>query len=407
MSKYLIISILFLFLVRVLISKAMGTELYSNPILLARTGDSNAFNLPVGASLENVTPQVNDRLDVAFKIYLGQNSNQQAVWSILGRSEENNLDITRGQLIAMAPEGQIISDVDLNNKGEMVFTFFNEEGSEGLYYYNEISRLKKILDYKDLDARFFSSTKINDDSQIYFKGIKFDDQPSSFFHLDTKQNNRPVEIVTEGAGISYLFTLGLQDEGPGLAFKARLGATGEISEAMPDQIIRYVPGGLFVVAVDRDANLASPFLSFSNGVVAGPVQTVVFVAQTEKGQGIYVHHPRHGLIQLIFEGESDLKSIAQFTPVVRAQGNIFEVFFRGVNAAGFEVVYFLQYDFVTKQNTLLPLVIQNQKIKTETTNTTIQFFSGGLGLNNLGDLVVHTVFASNQEGILLLNRLQE
>jgi hypothetical protein len=52
-------------------------------------------------------------------------------------------------------------------------------------------------------------------------------------------------------------------------------------------------------------------------------------------------------------------------------------------------------------------MVQNQKISIDTGESQVKFFSGGLGVNNLGDLVIHTILSSNQDAIVLLNRLQE
>jgi hypothetical protein len=408
MSKYVIISFLFLFVIRVLISVAIGSEanLYSKPLLLARTGAGSSFNLPLNSHLQDVTPQINDRLDVAFKIYLSITNNEQAVWSILG-GNEYNFEMSRGQLIALAPEDYAVSDIDLNNNGEMVFSFFNEEGSEGLYFYNDITKSKKILEGDLLDLKYFSTAKINDESQIFFKGVKKNKRPSELLSFNAKKNTKPIALVSEGEGISYLFALGVLDEGAGLVFKTRLGQLNDLDENRPDQIVRYTPSGLEVVAEDRDCNASSSFISFYNFVVPGPSETIVFMAQTDIGMGLFLYHPSIGITSLIYEGQQDLKSIQLFAPVVRLHESTFEVIFRGINSQGFETIYFLQHNLLNKQNKLETLLVQNQKVLLDNGESYLTFFSGGLGLNNLGDLVLHALFSGNQEGILLLNRLQE
>jgi hypothetical protein len=408
MSKYVIISFLFFFIIRVLISVAIGAEvnLYSAPILLARSGPESTYNLPKNFNLQNVTPQINDRLDVAFKVYLSASLDEQAVWLISNRID-NHFDLTRGQLVAQAPEGYAVSDIDLNNKGEMVFSFFNDEGSEGLYFYNDITKAKKVLEGSALDLKYFSSVKINDESQIYFKGIKNNDKASEIFTFDVKKNTAPISLIAEGSGISYLFTLGLLDEDDGLVFKMRMGQLDQVEDSRPDQIVRINNGGLNVIAVDRDTQIDSPYISFYNSVVPGPGQTTVFLAQTDNGVGLFFHHPQQGITPLVYEGQHDIGSLQLFAPVVRQHENIFEVFFRGKNTLGEEVIYFLQHDLVTGGNIVKSLLVQNQKISTDVGELPIILFSGGLGLSNLGDLVVHTIFKANQEGIVLLNRLQE
>ena len=102
---------------------------YQAPKLEARTNLYDTHNLPAMSFLTNVSPVINNRGDVTFKVLSSEGATQQGIWI-------KRFDDEVGKIYFSGPEERVIFGPALNEKGEVIFSMGDIGITDGIFIYD-------------------------------------------------------------------------------------------------------------------------------------------------------------------------------------------------------------------------------------------------------------------------------
>lgn len=282
--------------------------------LVARSGEFDSFGLSAPSIIHNSHPVIDDRGQVSFS-YLGLDENDaqfyRRFWTLAPGG--------KGRDIYQAKSQNILSKADLNAKGELLFSEFNETQTQSILVYDPSSgQLTEALAPQNYpDTLGFTGLSFIGDDEFVWRGLNFSGERRLESSADVWKT-----LLKEGESkISYIFIP--ETQGQFMAAKVRLGEARQWGERRPDQILRWsLPLRTYeVVAEDRDSNPNSSFESFHNNLDLNSRGDVVFVASMadeKKGKAIVLKSKSKTYI-VAREAESEISEIETFRPVLNDQ----------------------------------------------------------------------------------------
>lgn len=358
---------------------------YNPPEILARANISDGYNIPAMSFLNNTSPVINNRGDVAFKIMAVEGINNQALW--VKRAQER-----AGKIVYMAPELRFLTDPSLSDAGKIAFNLFDEGVTDGLFLYDtESSDVTQVLSPDNLPIQFYTYPQVLNNNHIFFRATD-DDNNRIFYQFTGSKLNK---ILSEGESSlgnswSYLFRPSVNEAGQ-IAFKARLGEKGQWDESNPDSILVLTAGAVTTIARDMDSDPHSKYLSFGNSVSLSKHALVAFMGVLADSKKAIVVSKDNVLTNIAIEGQNDISEIEMFAPKINDQGL---VLFRAKDMSGKRGLYLADTTTVTR------LVGEGSEIETDLGPGTILFnpnypgLGGEVDMNDQGEIVFYCLIVS-------------
>ena len=372
----------------------LTSTLYDVPELLARANVNDGFNLPPMSYINNSTPAINDRGDVAFKVLSIESTQTQGVWGKL-KSD------TAGKIFVTAPDERFVTDPELNNKGEIVYSLFDEGITDGVFVFNlETLEETQLIDPSRYQIAYYTYPQILDNGTIYFRGTNEKNDRTVYKF----QNNQLTSIFTEGQSVqsnsaklptSYLFRPNFNQKGA-MAIKMRFGKRYDWGEDLVDAMVLVGEDNKPIVkALDLDGDELSQFKGLSNTVSLNNLSQMVFIGFLADGKkGIYRANDLD-VQRVAFEGDSQISEIEYFTPKIIDSG---EIYFRAKDHEGKRGIYLYTNDVVVR------LIGEDDVVETDLGQAKIlwnKFYpglSGDLDVNQNGDVVFHALLVNKEDG---------
>jgi len=351
---------------------------YTEHQLQARSNFSGAFNLPDGAFFANITPKVNGAGVVAFDLDVVPGGDADALWIGGGG---------RGQIVYTSPEGSLLSGVDVNADGVVVFEqIFSAQ--DGLWLFDPQVGSAAFETSQPLGASFWTASEIDSMGRIGYRAAFGPDHAWVSYDGTATPAVHAVEAALDpGSPFSFLFTPSFDGQRR-IAGKARYGPAGQVGEDRPDRIVRVESDGdVTVLAEDADADVLSPYSSFDNSVGVTSDGRVAFVATLVAGsRGVFL---TDGIdtTTIATEADPEVSEIEFFAPAVNDAG---VVVFRAVDEAGLQVI------LAGDGTGLTPVIREHDLIETDLGTARVDqhdaspVFGGGPWINELG----HVAFAA-------------
>lgn len=373
--------------------------------LLARSNVRDSFNLPALTYLSNVAPVINNQGEVAFKVVATGENAAQGIWV---KAQED----TYGKVLMTAPDELVITDPSINDHGKLVYSLFDDMGSVGVFEY-DVHKLsnRQVIDGKKTNLTFFTYPTITNEEALYFRGTNTSNDRAFY-----RQDKDLKSIVAEGGDIqgmssSYLFRPSINHKGE-MAFKMRMGKKGDWGENSPDVVALYRPisgssPSISYIAIDKDLDQNSKFLSFLNSVSLSNTGHIAYSAVTEDHRiAVMLFSPSGETKQIALENEGEVLNVETFSVKVNAKGNIL---FRGKDKDNKRALFFFD------GNTLSKIIREGDEIGADLgmakilDNQYYPGFSGEVDLNDNDQIVFGVVIQSSKDlvewgqGIYLLN----
>lgn len=363
--------------------------------LLARTNGHSVYNLPQYSSLNSVSPSLNEVGDVSFKINsVGEVIDQSVRAAVWFKSH----DEIKGRVVYTGPNDKMMSDTQVTNDGEVIFSIYDEFKSEGLFSYSQDSQNTRLI-FSDLKIYSMANPQSMGNETYIFRSTDSDNIRTYFEY----RNNNLALVLSEDHGYAFLFPPRVNPYGQWI-FKARLGDQGHITENSPDQIIKLSPQydmlgkktySSQIIAKDQDADITSSYLSFDNSPSISQNGHIVFVAtmNTNKRAIIAVKDGQH--YEIIREGEKQISQIELFSPKINDNGL---VVFRAKDNQGRRGIY-IAHAFLPSVG-IKKLFAEGDIVEADVGPTVIlqrenfPGFAGNVDLNNRNEIVFSAILAS-------------
>ncbi|TVQ30789.1 MAG: hypothetical protein EA376_11755 [Phycisphaeraceae bacterium] len=349
---------------------------YNDFELQARANFSGAFNLPNSTFFTSATPSINDNADVAIKLINFPGTDRQAVW--FGGAGA-------GKTVFTSADGAIITDVSLNDAGQIVTYQFLASPTAiiGIDGHAQTSTIRVA------PGGFFGlielgTPEINNAGVVGFRGkpgiggqaFISDDAGSQAMHVN--------EVDTDPASpYSFLFSPSINNNRQ-IAGKARVGASGQFGNSQPDEIRLWnTDGSSVLIAVDADGDPMSPYSGFDNSVGVNDVGQVAFTASlVGGGRGVFLSDGATTLT-IATTLQPEVNEIQFFSPDVNNSGL---VVFRGRDGAGVETIFVgdgTDLTTVVQRGDIVPSDLGDARIDQHDTSLA---FGGAPKINNNGDV---------------------
>ncbi len=370
---------------------------YNAPEILARANITDGYNLPPLSFLNNTSPVINDRGDVAFKLMAVEGVNNQALW--VKRAEDAN-----GKIIYVAPEERFLTEPEaVSENGKIAFNLYDEGVTDGLFVIDtKTENVDQVLSPDNLPIQFYTYPQLQNNGHIFFRATD-DNNDRMYYDFTGSKLNKVMAEGVESLGIktSYLFRPSV-NEGGAVAFKARTGEKGQWDESNPDSIIVLIPSTdpklpspkVITIARDRDGDSHSPFLGFGNSVSLSKKGYVAFMGLQEGAKKSIVLAHDNTLRTLAVEGANDISEIEMFSPKVNDQGM---VLFRAKNAEGKRGLY------VADENGMKRIIGEGDDVETDLgsakilSNPNYPGFGGEVDLNDKGEIVFYCLIIASPD----------
>jgi hypothetical protein len=342
---------------------------------------------------------------VAFKVVATGENAAQGIWV---KAQED----TYGKVLMIAPDELVITDPSINDHGKLVYSLFDDMGSVGVFEY-DVHKLsnRQVIDGKKTNLTFFTYPTITNEEALYFRGTNTSNDRAFY-----RQDKDLKSIVAEGVDIqgmssSYLFRPSINHKGE-MAFKMRMGKKGDWGENSPDVVALYRPisgssPSISYIAIDKDLDQNSKFLSFLNSVSLSNAGHIAYSAVTEDHRiAVMLFSPSGETKQIALENEGEVLNVETFSVKVNAKGNIL---FRGKDKDNKRALFFFD------GNTLSKIIREGDEIGADLgmakilDNQYYPGFSGEVDLNDNDQIVFGVVIQSSKDlvewgqGIYLLN----
>ncbi|MCK6595063.1 MAG: hypothetical protein L6Q33_07685 [Bacteriovoracaceae bacterium] len=372
---------------------SITSTLYDAPELLARANVNDGFNLPPMSYINNTTPVINDRGDVAFKVLSIESTQTQGVWGKLKTDPA-------GKIFVTAPDERFVTDPDLNNKGDIVYSLYDEGVTDGVFVFNlETLEETQLIDPSRFQIAYYTYPQILDNGTIYFRGTNEKNDRTVYKFL----NNQLTSLFSEGQSVqtnntklpaSYLFRPIFNQKGA-MAIKMRFGKRYDWGEDLVDAIVLVGEDNKPVVkALDLDGDELSQFKGLSNTVSLNNLSQMAFIGFLADGKkGIYRANETD-VQRVAFEGDTQISEIEYFMPKIIDNGDIY---FRAKDHDGKRGIYLYTNDVVVR------LIGEDDVVDTDLGAAKIlwnKFYpglSGDIDVNQNGDVVFHALLVSKDE----------
>lgn len=382
------------------LSAFAALPVYKAPLILARANIKDGFNLPPMSFLNNTSPIINDRGDVAFKLLAVEGENNQALW--VKNAEDEN-----GKIIYVAPEERFLTEPEsISDSGKIAFNLYDEGVTDGLFVLDiKNQKVDQVLSPDNLPIQFYTYPQMKNNGHIYFRATD-DSSNRIFYEFAGKGLSKILEEGVESSGIksSYLFRPSINDAGV-IAFKSRMGEKGQWDESNPDSILTLTQSsdpkgpGLKVntVARDKDSDPRSPFLSFGNTVSISKKGVISFTATSLDSKKEIVLAKDGTLRPVAVEGQNGISEIEAFASRINDTGLIL---FRAKDLEGKRGLYIASEEGVKR------LIGEGDEIMTDVGlgkilyNPNYPGFGGNVHMNEHGDIVFYCLIvgqADNKE----------
>lgn len=373
-------------------SASAALPTYNAPEILARANVTDGYNIPALSFLNNTSPVINNRGDVAFKIMAVEGENNQALW--VKTKEDAN-----GKIMYIAPEERFLTEPAISETGKIAFNLYDEGVTDGLFLFDsKTAEVKQVLNPDSAETQtiqFYTYPQVLSNGHIYFRATD-DSETRLFYEFTGSKLNKILTEGVESLGIksSYLFKPSVNDAGQ-IAFKARLGEAGQWDESNPDQILVLSPStdpklpGMKVttIARDTDSDAHSLYSSFGNSVSISAHGTVSFMAilADSKKKTIVVAR-ENTLKNVATEGADDISEIELFAPKVNDQGI---VVFRAKDMSGKRGIYLADTTGVKKIISEGDVITTDLGLGKILSNPNFPGFSGAVDMNDDGVIVFY------------------
>lgn len=359
--------------------------------ILARTNGSSTYNLPAYSRVNGTSPSINEVGEVAFAV---THDGQSAVWL----KAHKDMD---GQIIYYAPKEKMVSDVKVLDRGDVIFSQFNETSTDGIFSYNPLTKsVDNIFSAKNMRA--LNYPQATGDSSYVFRSTDLDNNRSYFEYRAEKLS----EIVNEDSAYSYLFGPSVNEVSQWV-FKARVGEKYNYSEEAPDHIVLLTPHFTAlgektyqkkILAEDSDSDVLSPYKSFDNSPTVTNTGFVVFTAQLKNKMRTIIA-VKDGIHYVVArEGENDISQIELFSSQINDNGF---VVFRAKDSQGLRGIYLANpFTSIPKIKRLLgegDLIMTDQGMGAILRRDKFPGFGGNVDINNNNEIVVSIVLATEDQ----------
>jgi hypothetical protein len=370
---------------------------YKSPEILARANIKDGYNLPPMSFLNNTSPIINDRGDVAFKLMAVEGENNQALW--VKMAEEEN-----GKIIYVAPDERFLTEPEaISDSGKIAFNLYDEGVTDGLFLM-DIKTLKvdQVLSPDNLSIQYYTYPQAKNNGHIYFRATD-DSNDRIFYEFNGKSLTKILAEGVESLGIksSYLFRPSVNDSGA-IAFKSRMGDRGQWDESNPDSILLLSPSTdpkipamkVTTIAKDKDTDVHSPFLGFGNSVSLSKHGLISFTATNLESKKQIILSKEAKLIPVATEGSNGISEIETFSSKVNDSGL---VLFRAKDAEGKRGIYIASEEGVKR------LIGEGDEIQTDVGPGKILYnpnypgFGGDVHMNSQGEIVFYCLIVSHPD----------
>lgn len=373
---------------------------YKAPEILARANIRDGYNLPPMSFLNNTSPIINDRGDVAFKLMAVEGENNQALW--VKTAEEEN-----GKIIYVAPDERFLTEPEaISESGKLAFNLYDEGVTDGLFLMDvKTQQVDQVLSPDNLPIQFYTYPQVKNNGRIYFRATD-DVGDRIFYEFGGKELTKILAEGVESSGIksSYLFRPSVNDAGV-VAFKSRMGERGQWDESNPDSILTLTQTAdpknptlssykVTTIAKDKDTDSRSPFLGFGNTVSISKKGLISFTATSLESKKQIVLAREGALKPLATEGQNGISEIETFGSRVNDSGM---VLFRAKDAEGKRGLYIATEEGVKR------LIGEGDEIMTDVGPGKILYnpnypgFGGDVHMNEQGDIVFYCLIVSHPD----------
>ncbi len=370
---------------------------YKAPEILARANIKDGYNLPPMTFLNNSSPIINNRGDVAFKIMAVEGANNQALW--VKTAEDAN-----GKIVYVAPDERFLTEPStINEHGKIAFNLYDEGVTDGLFLLDtKTLKVDQVLAPDNLPIIFYTYPQVQNNGHIIFRATD-DNNDRMYYEFTGSKLNKIISEGVESLGIksSYLFRPSV-NESDAMAFKSRMGERGQWDESNPDSILVISPStdpkvpGLKVatIARDKDSDSHSPFLGFGNSVSLSTNGLVAFMAVQLDSKKSIILAKDNTLKTLALEGANGISEIEIFSPKVNDQGL---VLFRAKDMEGKRGLYLADDSGVKR------IIGEGDEIETDVGMGKILYnpnypgFAGEIDMNDHGEIVFHCIAVSSPD----------
>ncbi len=322
---------------KVLLLSLLSLNIFAVEVeLVARANSYGSYNLPDTSYISNSTIKNNGKNSIAFSfVTIVEEEVHMGLWL-------RNDHYPKGETLHIAAVGNYVSDPSINEKGDMVFSVYNELELVGLYFYDfKDNKLEKILDSNGGEYVSLRDPLLNNSETILF-GLTFKSGEKT---VATLRNGKMSTIASnKEEDIAYLFGAAFYN-GNQIALKVREGSS--LADSQPDTIRIYKSSGRFSrINSDVDFDSNSIFSEFNNSLGAHfSSKYVAFVAKLTNGKRVLVRQLGDKVEIIATEGEGGISTLEYFAPSINEDGNIA---FRAMNAQQKRAIFFFD-GFVVRE----------------------------------------------------------
>ena len=340
--------------------------------LQARSGIGPGFNLPLGASINSATVDLNDAGRVTVRVALPT--------GIPGDDFTRHIfvgDNGAGYVVSEGPTGSLVSDPRVAPNGIVWFAANFEGGNAlaGIYRYDSNDQSTLRVTALPAGTTFYEFARGNALGQVGYRASFGSSKAWVSYAGGSVQTH-----AAEPSPYSFLFTPSF-DENQLIAGKVMLAGSGFNQ-------IRTVDNHAVAVVLARSSaeTAASPYVSFENSPAMSPTSgRVAFIATLAGGvRGVFRYDAPGSIVEIARTGTQGLGSIESFGPAINDDGL---VAFRGVDSNGKQAI------FVGDDSTLRRVIGRGDPIDTDLGMGQIDqetpgspAFSGGVAINAAGDI---------------------
>ncbi|UOF00003.1 hypothetical protein [Bdellovibrio reynosensis] len=354
---------------------------YSQPELLARAHYKSTYQLPPSSFLNNTSPVINNKGEVAFKVMAVNGTTDQALWL---KTQHDSA----GKIIYVAASDKFVTDPGINDLGQVTYSPFNDGFSDGLFVFDSRTAKSEMkVSGPDNKISYFGFAQTFTDGTAVFRGLTSEGD-RGFYEMTSSLSNFAMEGKTSfGVAASYLFSPAM-NEAKQWAFKVRHGGNGEWGDDRPDRIYLLTPVAnghdVQIIAEDNKANAASPFSGFGNSLGLAKNGLVVFVGHDHQGKKSLIVYESGQLTTVVSEGKGGISELELFAPKINSYGVIA---FRAKNEKGLRGIYIASKQGVKR------LIGEGDSIPSDLGDANIisdrnfPGFAGNLDLNESNELV--------------------
>ncbi len=345
--------------------------------LQARSTIGLGYNLPINASINSATVDLNDagRVVVRVAIPTGIPGDDFTRHIFVG---ENG----GGFVVSEGPVGSLVSDPRVAPDG-MVWFAANFQGGNaqaGIYRYNPNDLSTVRITGAPVGTTFYTSPRGNAAGQIGYRADFATGKAWVSFVGSSAQTHAMEQTLDPQSPYSFLFTPSF-DEHQLIAGKVTLVSGGF------NQIRTIDNHGTAVVLARTNAESAqSPYSGFDNSPAIAPNSgQVAFIANLAAGgRGVYRYDGPGTIVEIARTGTQGLSSIESFGPAINDNGL---VAFRGVDSNGKQAIFVgddADLRRVIGRGDTLDTDLGLGMIDQETPSSPA--FSGGVAINAAGDI---------------------